>query len=309
MDKIIKYSVVIPVYNSEQSLIELVSRLYAVFTKVVKESFEIIFIDDYSPNSKTFQTLEMLSNKYEFVNVFQLTRNFGQGGATMAGLSVSKGVYIITMDDDLQQRPEDIPLLIKKQDHDVVIGRFIAKDLKSPIKGLGSKLKGKLDTKLLGLPIGLKSTSFKLINSEVAQNMLKLKTSRPFIIALILNVTQDIINVDVVHQASRRDKSNYSLVKSIKLFSNLIISNSSILLRIISLIGFILALLSFITGIILVIRKIVMPDISQGWTSIMVVSLFNLGLLLFSVGLVGEYLYRLEETTRNRPMFLLKRKV
>lgn len=303
------YSVVIPVYNSSESLFGIVDRIYHVFSSIVKDKFEIIFIDDNSPNVETQKSLKKLSKKFTFVNSYQLTKNFGQGGATMAGLSVSKGDWIITMDDDLQHNPEDIPLLLSMKEHDVVIAKFIKKQSNSLIKTLGSKIKGYSDNKLLGLERNIKSTAFKLIKSQVVKNMLAINTSRPFIIALILNVTSDIVNVEVVQSKRIEGESNYNLKKSFKLFSNLLISNSPIMLRLINLTGFVFSIISLLFGIILIINKILNPGISQGWTSIMVVSFLNLGILLFCLGIIGEYLYRIQEISNNKPAYIIKSKL
>jgi glycosyltransferase involved in cell wall biosynthesis len=306
--KEIIYSIVVPVYNSGKSLVELTQRIESTFTTIVKESFEIIFVDDCSPNPETWKTLKKLPDEYPFVKVYRHSKNFGQGGATICGMSQAVGKWVITMDDDLQQRPEDIPLLLEMKNHDVVIAKFYNKNV-SFIKGIGSSFKGFLDRKILGLQRGLSSTSFKLIKKKVANNMLEINTSRPFIIALILNVTSDIVNVNVPHHDRIYGESNYTLVKSIKLLSNLLISNSSILLRLMNIIGISISFLSLLFGLFLIGYKLLNPDILTGWTSLMIMLLFSLGVILFSLGILGEYIYRLEEGNKKLPRYIVKESI
>ena len=108
----IKYSIVIPVYNSTDSLVELHKRISKVFEETIRKSFEIIMVDDASPNEKTWTVLEQLQQQDQRVHVFQLMKNVGQHNAIMCGLNNASGDYIITMDDDLQHPPEEIPKLI-----------------------------------------------------------------------------------------------------------------------------------------------------------------------------------------------------
>ena len=146
-----KYSVVIPVYNTTHSLQELVARIEKVFRDEIKDSYEIIFIDDCSTNTDTWPTLVELKKTHPQVNVIQLMRNFGKAGAVFCGLNQASGKYTITMDDDLQHRPEDIVNLIANEQHDVVIGTFAQKK-HSWFKKISSSIVNWFDFKLLGKP-------------------------------------------------------------------------------------------------------------------------------------------------------------
>ena len=112
----INFSVVIPVYNSNRSLPELVKRLHAVFRDKLAETYEIILVDDGSPRPETWETLRSVATGDPLVRTFRLAKNFGQGCALLCGLDKARGKWIITMDDDLQHRPEDIPLLAAHRD-------------------------------------------------------------------------------------------------------------------------------------------------------------------------------------------------
>lgn len=298
------YAVVIPVYNSTESLVKLVERLRAVFEGELKESFEIVFVDDHSPEPKTWRILRELAEGDRRVRVFHLARNFGQGGALLCGMKQARGRWIITMDDDLQHFPEDIPLLAECRDHDVVIGSFPKKKC-SLFKKLTSRMKSRLDVKLLGMPKDLVSTPFKLMKKRVCDDMLAIRTPRPFMIALILRVTSDLVNVEVRHGSREYGKGNYSLRRSLSLMSGMLINNSSYLLRLMALFGFCLSGLSVLYGAFLVIQKLLKPEISHGWTSLMVVVLILSGFIIFCIGVLGEYVSRLIETSENRPKFIV----
>lgn len=302
------YSIVIPVYNSSRSLKELTNRINTVFFEQIHDSFEIIFVDDYSPKLETWETLEEIARDNSSIRAFRLSKNFGQGGALICGMDKARGEWVITMDDDLQHCPEDIPLLLIHKKHDVVIGCFPEKKC-GLLKKTASKIKSWLDMKLLDLPANLISTPFKLIKRRVVLDVLAISTPRPFMIALILAVTSDLVNVDVRHEARLYGKSNYTIRRSISLMSNMLFNNSSFLLRMMSIFGFTLACLSFTFGLFLIVKKLIYQTGLDGWTSLMVVILMSTGSIIFCLGVLGEYISRLIETSETRPVFLIKSKV
>ena len=119
--KDIRYSIVIPVYNSDESLTEIVARLDYVFLSLLHESFEVVLFDDCSPNPSSCITIQRFVAAHKNIIGIRLYRNFGKAGAQICGFEHASGEFIITMDDDLQHQPEDIPLLISMQHHDVVM--------------------------------------------------------------------------------------------------------------------------------------------------------------------------------------------
>jgi len=301
----IEYSVVIPVYNSSASLLDLARRLHIVFEDIMNESYEIIFVDDYSQRQETWKTLQSIARNYKTVRAFRLTRNFGQASAVLCGMAHARGRWIVTMDDDLQHRPEDIPLLAEKREHDVVIARFSEKNC-SYGKKLSSQIKGILDVYLLGKPKNIMASPFRILKRRVVESILSIHTPRPFLIAQILQVTSDLVNVDVDHQPRKYGTSNYNLRNSLSLLSNMLFNNSSFMLRVMSVIGFIIAALSFFYGGYLIIRWLLMNHSVPGWTSLMVVLLGATGIILFCLGLLGEYVSRLISTAERRPVYIVK---
>lgn len=302
-----KYSIVVPVYNTAQSLVELSERVKEVFTKEIQESYELIFVNDGSPNEKTWPALEQICQNDRSVRAVRLTRNFGQTPATLCGLSESRGEYIITMDDDLQHRPEDIPLLISEQSHEIVIGSFIQKK-HNIFKKVTSRIKQYFDRIVLGKPKGIRMTSFRLLSRCVVDGMLSMRTPHPFIPALMFYVSRDVVNVPVKHEQRKEGKTGYSLRKMIQLFSNLLINNSSLLLRFIGYFGVVISFFSFCLGTYFLFKKVYYEINIAGWTSVIVTLLFLGGIFLFALGVIGEYLIRIVQGIEHKPTYLILKK-
>lgn len=304
--KKIDYSIVVPVYRSKESLKILAKKVNELFSTLLDgKSYQLIFVNDSPFDKATCQVLDKLLKEYNCVKVIEFTKNFGQQSAVLCGVSNSDGEYIITMDDDMQHDPFDIPKLIEMQSHDIVIGRFKSKK-HSFFKRVTSSIKGYFDYLILGKPKHIKLTSFRLFNKIIAKNILKIGTSYPFIPALLFSVSNDIVNTEVAHYQREEGKSNYTLGKMIQLFTNLLINNSSLLLKYIGYLGLFLAFLSFVFAGMIVYQKIFFDISFQGWSSIMVSILFFGGMIMFTLGVIGEYLIRIIHTSENRPHYFVR---
>lgn len=302
----VMYSIVVPVYNSAESLKGIVDRVEEVFTQQVKEPYEIIFVDDGSPNPQTWQTLSELSTTRNHVKAIRLMRNFGQQASTICGLREAKGEHIFTLDDDLQHDPYDMPAFIEHKDHDIVIAQFRQKQ-HTLAKRFFSKFKSKFDEVILGKPKHIQLSPYRLINRVTIDGMLSLtKTPYPFIPAMMFYVTKDVVGVNVEHHARAEGSTGYNYFKMLKLFSNLLINNSSLLLRLIGNLGLIISFCSFLVAGIYVYRKLFLDINALGWTSLFVALLFIGGLLLFSVGIMGEYLIRIIQGIDQKPNYLIR---
>jgi glycosyltransferase involved in cell wall biosynthesis len=307
LDSQIKYSIIIPVFNSTDSIKELTSRLQKVFSESLKETYEIIFIDDSSINKETWTVLQNLSLSYKEVRAVQLMRNFGKQGAMMCGFQEANGKYIITMDDDLQHFPEDIPFLISKNEHDIVIGNFLKKN-----HGFGKRMLSDINSwfeeKLIGKPKNIRNTPFKMIKAEVIDQIKGIRTPYPYVPALLFFATKDIVMVDVNHGKRIYNDSGFTIGKMYKTFSSLLFNNSSFLLQVIATAGMSISLLSFLGGLFYLIKKITVGIAVPGWASLMIVTLFIGGLILFSIGVLGEYLIRIINGIENRPAYLVRKR-
>lgn len=298
-------SIVIPVYKSSRTLIELSERIDEVFMGLEDTDYELLYVNDSPFWEESNKSLELLARENPRVTAIQLTRNFGQQPATLCGIDHASGDYILTMDDDLQHAPEDIPKLLSEASHDAVIARFLVRK-HSAFKRVTSKLKGYFDEIILGKPRSITLTAFRLIKAPIAKYMLKRNTPYPFIPALLFEITDDVVNVQVDHHPRVDGASHYTLGKMVKLFSNLIVNNSSLLLRSVGYAGFVIAFIAFIYALIIAFRSLFLGYAVAGWPSTFSAILFFGGMTLLTLGIVGEYLVRIIATTEQRPTYYVR---
>lgn len=301
-------SVVIPCYNSDQSLRELVERVSSTFSECVKEPYEVLLIDDGSPSEVTWRIIRDLAQQFKEVRGIRLTRNFGKPGAAMCGYSHAAGDWTILMDDDLQHAPEDIPKLLDKREHDLVMGRF-GNRRHVFWQRWASNFKSWLEGKLIGKPRDVTLSPFHMIRRDILDAILNIRTPAPHVGALMMYLTRDVVMVDVQHHARKYGVTSYSFRARVRQFSNLVINNSSLLLSLVARIGFLLAVLSFVLVGYLSYRKLFLGGVVEGWTSLMVVTLFIGGLMLLALGIVGEYLLRIIKGIEYRPPFVVAQSI
>ena len=213
-------SVVVPVYNSENSL----EHFYVVLSKELNkicDDYEIIMVDDGSLDN-SYEQMEVLHNIDSRVKIIRLDGNFGQQNALMCGFHYSTGEYIVTLDDDLQHPPEEIHKLYKKIDegYDVVYGIPIIKQ-HSIYRKMGSKMTDYLFNKICLKPKNIKISSFRIIRKSIISEIIKDKTSFVYISAITFKNTNNISNVEVNHNIRKYGKSNYDFYKLLKLFIKL----------------------------------------------------------------------------------------
>lgn len=300
-------SIVIPVYDSAV-LEELADGIEEVFRGRPEDDYEIIFVDDHSPGPGVWPTLERLTRERKRVKAVQLTRNFGQQAATLCGLREARGEVVLTLDDDLQHDPRDIPRLLAHADRDIVIGQ-LGRKRHSLFKRSASRIKGLFDQILIGKPRDVQLSSFRLLGRTVVDGVLSIRTPNPFLPALMFHVSKDVVGVPVSHGARRGGRSGYTLRKLVRVFNNLLINNSSLVLRLVGSVGISCALVSFVLAALVVYKKLVHGVAVQGWASLFAALLLIGGLLLVSLGVVGEYLIRIIESSEGRPTYFVRRRL
>ncbi|MEQ9641550.1 MAG: glycosyltransferase family 2 protein [Alphaproteobacteria bacterium] len=299
-------SIVVPCYNSNESLIELVAALRSVCRDELQVDHEVVLVDDASPRRETWATIASLADDHAEVRGYQLTRNFGRHVALVCGYAQARGRWVVTMDDDLQHSPSDLPALYAKRAHDVVVGVFPRKQ-HSLVARFGSRLTNWLQSKLIGQPPGIYMSPYNLMRSEITSALVQVRPMRPYLPALVLHVTRDIEPVAITHHERRFGSAGYTLRRRLSQFSQLLINNSSLPLRLVALIGLFFSLFSFLYAVYLVIHRLQTETVPEGWTSLMVVTLMIGGLVLFSLGIVGEYLLRIVSGIEHRPTFVIRR--
>ncbi len=298
-------SVVVPVFNSEKSLAKFYARTSETLESVSTD-WEIIFVDDGSTDSSWNELLTLRKND-QSVKIIRLARNHGQQHATLCGIGYAQKDYIITIDDDLQCFPEDIPLFIAEltEGKDVVIGHILAKQ-HSLWRNICSNINGALAGKVIGKPQHLSLSSYRGFSKKIAQKLIKYKGAHPHIAALLLKLTppSGICNVRVRH-APRSDgkASTYSLVKLTRAFSYLLINHSLLPLRFMIGWGVTISILSVAFAIWVLVRALMLDAAASGWASLAVLISFLAGNILLSLGIVGEYLGRLVEESSNISQF------
>jgi dolichol-phosphate mannosyltransferase/undecaprenyl-phosphate 4-deoxy-4-formamido-L-arabinose transferase len=300
-------SLVVPVYESAV-IEELVERAEAVLTRCTEGAHEIILVEDGSSTPDLWPTLARLARERSAVKAVQLSRNFGQQAATLCGLAEARGDLVVTIDDDLQHAPEDIPLLLAHAAHDIVIAQWVGRRHHA-LRRLASCVKGFFDRLLIGKPRGIQLSSFRLLSRAVVDGVLAIRTPNPFLPGLMLHVSKDVVGVPVTHHPRRAGKSGYTIRSLNRVFSNLLINNSSPLLRLVGYAGILLSLVSFALAAQVVFRRLVHGVAVLGWASLFAAVLCIGGALLFSVGVVGEYLIRILDSSERRPCYFVRRRV
>lgn len=304
------YSVVVPVYNSQPTLHELYSRVKAVFDDTLKLDFELILVDDGSKDH-SYETMEELHELDPRVKIIQQAKNFGQHPALLCGFHYVQGDFVITMDDDLQHPPEEIPKLIKvmneRDDVDVIIAKYEGRK-HNIIRRMGTWLSVYATSKMLGKPRDLEITSFRLIRRFIVDAIIKMDVHLPQIGNLLVQTSNRIINVPVKHDARKYGKSGYSFTRLVKDLFYDITTNSAFPLILVRNIGIISFACSVLLGIYFLIRYFLYGMSVEGWTSLMLIMLASNGLILFSIGIIGEYLMHILDEAKKMPNYIERRK-
>jgi len=300
------YSIVIPVYNSESIITDTINELLLVIN-CNNINAEIVLVNDGGTDG-SWKIIKMLAFQYHIVKAIKLVKNYGQHSALLCGFKHSRGDFIITMDDDLQNPPTEIIKLIKKVhqgNYDVVFGEFRAKK-HSLYRKVGSKLIGYLNHKIFNKPKDLVLSNFRIINKRVVDRIITYKTAYPYIPGLILLFASSSGNVLVEHHQRLVGRSNYSMKKIISLVSRLLINYSSYPLRLLSTIGLIVSLTSFFIGVYYLGRNLLYGTNVQGWTTLVVLTSFLGGFIIALLGIMGEYLSRILDQMSTDKSYYIK---
>ena len=300
-------SFVIPVYNSEKTISEVVHRICSTMKAFSSPcDFEIILINDGSRDS-AFEKCCQLGREIPNVRPYSLSKNFGQSNAIMAGFNMVRGDYVVCLDDDLQTIPEEFPKLYRKllEGYDVVFGYYEHKQ-HSAFRNFGTWLNGRMQQFILKKPVGLHTSTYFIVRRYVVDNMIQYNKPFPYVEGLLLLMTGSIASIPIDHAKRRYGKSGYSFSKLVDLWFNGFTNFSVRPLRVVSLLGGIFSVCAFIMMIIFLISKLLNVNEPTGWTSTIVVVLFIGGVQLLSLGLLGEYIGRIYLSVNQTPQFVLR---
>jgi glycosyltransferase involved in cell wall biosynthesis len=293
-------SIVIPIYNSRESLPELHRQIAEALQGV---AFDLILVNDGSSDD-SWSVVRNLCKANPNVIGINLRRNSGQDNAIMAGLSHAEGDYIVIMDDDLQHSPRDIKKLYEtcRQGYDVCFAHFQKKKQRF-WKNLGSWLNGKIAVVLLRKPPHIYMSPFQIIRKDVVKEILNYKGPYPYIQGLVFQITDNVTQIPVEHHERPSGKGHFDLIRSASVFIKHVTSFSVVPLRVSSVIGFTVALLGFCLSIYYFVSYFILRNVVEGWTTLILTILVLGGLILMSIGLIGEYLGRLYLSMNDKPQY------
>jgi undecaprenyl-phosphate 4-deoxy-4-formamido-L-arabinose transferase len=305
MDCICSLSIVIPVYNSADTIASLVEQLADL---LIEGGHELILVNDGSKDN-TAAICESIVPKATFpVKFINLSRNFGEHNAVMAGLRFARGEYVITMDDDLQNPPSEVLRLFNyaRQQNQDVIYTYYQQKKHSTWRNFGSWLTNQVADILLDKPKNLYLCSFRCMSAFLVQEICKYEGPFPYVDGLILQVTQSIGKLQVAHAARQQGQSSYNLRRLVHLWLNMFLNFSILPLRISTAAGLLFSGVGFLGTLYVVVDHYLEGTPTHGWSSLMFTILLFSGVQLLTLGIAGEYLGRLYLTSNKRPQFIVR---
>ncbi len=299
-------SVVIPVYNEEESLAGLFARLYPAMDALGR-SYECVFVDDGSTDRTAALLREQFEKRPEHSRVVLLQSNFGQHAAILAGFSASRGERIITLDADLQNPPEEIGNLLLKMDEGYdYVGTIRRKRQDVAWRKLASRMMNRLRERITRVRMTDQGCMLRAYSRHVIDAINNTSEINTFIPALAYLYALKPVEIEVEHNERAAGQSKYSLYKLIRLNFDLVTGFSVMPLQAFSVIGFILTILSGILVVYMVVQRIFEGPQVQGVFTLFAIVFFLIGIMLFGIGLLGEYVGRIYQEVQRRPRYLIR---
>lgn len=302
-----KVSVVVPVYNEEANLPALLPRLLPVL-RGLGRPHQVVFVDDGS-RDRSLEILKAAQKEHpDAVTVVELVRNAGQHMAIMAAFTATDGEYVVTLDADLQNPPEEIPKLLEKMDagYDVV-GTVRARRQDSVFRRVASRLVNRTTALLTGMKLNDYGCMLRGYHRDVVDVMMASDESSTFIPALAQQYARRPVEIDVAHEERRAGESKYSLYKLVRLNFDLMTGFSVVPLQLFTLFGFVTAVSGFFFGIYLLVRRLMVGAEVEGVFTLFALAFVVMGALMAGIGIVGEYVGRIYQQVRGRPRFLIRK--
>lgn len=297
-----QYSIIIPVYNGEQTVEKLYDRIKQFFAD--KYNYEVIFVYDCGKDNSWEALLRIKKQNPQNVKLIRLSRNYGQHNALICGFEYAKGDFIVTMDEDLQHAPEDIQKLIDKQkemDYDVVYGKYEIRNHSGFRNAGSSMLKRIID---VGIPdIHPDYSAFRLIKAGIAKSCITMRNSYTFLDGYISWITTNCSSCIVSHSERQGGVSAYNFSKLINHTINIFVTFSNLPIRFLTKLSFFVLFLMTLYSTYIIVRKLVFNDLAMGYPSLVIIVGFGVGLIMLALGIIGEYIYRINLKTTQRPNY------
>ena len=301
--QLVDLSVLIPVYNEEDVLSLLFERLYPVLDALGR-SYEVLFVNDGSSDNSAAILSQQFTQRPDVTRVILLSSNAGQHAALTAGFQHILGESVITLDADLQNPPEEIPAIIAEMDKGFdYVGSIRASRSDKAWRHLASRMMNSLREKITNIHMTDQGCMLRGYSRDIALEIADSNEPRTFIPALAYLYAARPTEITVAHEERAAGESKYSLVKLIQLNFDLITSFSSVPLQLISFTGIVVSMLSLLFVLYLAFRRIFYGPEVEGVFTLFGITIFLMGLLLFSVGMVGEYIGRINGLVRRRKRF------
>ena len=301
-----KLSVVIPVYNEEAGLAELFARLYPALDKLGC-TFEIVFVNDGSVDRSTALLREQFQLRPDVTRVVLFNGNYGQHMAIMAGFERCRGERIVTLDADLQNPPEEIGNLMTAMDRGFdYVGSIRRKRQDLAWRRWASKAMNRTRERLTHIKMTDQGCMLRAYSRDIINAINKSREVSTYIPALAYSFSHNPTEIEVEHEERSAGESKYSLYKLIRLNFDLVTGFSTVPLQIFSLIGITISLLSIAFVIYLGIRRLIVGPEAEGLFTLFGIAFFLIGVTLFGIGLLGEYVGRIYQQVRERPRYLIQ---
>ena len=299
-------SVIIPVYNEEEGLQALFDRVYPALD-ALHLSYELIFINDGSRDRSPALLRQQFERRPEVTRVILLNGNYGQHMAIMAGFEQSRGERIVTLDADLQNPPEEIGKLLQAMDagHDYV-GTIRMQRQDSTWRRWASRLMNRLRERMTRIHMTDQGCMLRAYDRRIIRAISSCREVNTFIPALAYTFSANPVEIQVKHEERAAGDSKYSMYSLVRLNFDLITGFSVVPLQTFSLLGMILSVLSGLFVVYLFLRRWMLGPEAEGVFTLFAITFFLISILLFGIGLLGEYVGRIYQQVRDRPRFLIQ---
>jgi undecaprenyl-phosphate 4-deoxy-4-formamido-L-arabinose transferase len=299
-------SVVIPVYNEEAVLPALFARLYPALDALGR-SYEVIFINDGSSDRSAALLREQFEKRPDATRVILFNGNFGQHLAIMAGFEASRGERVVTLDADLQNPPEEIGKLLARMDEGYdYVGAVRAERHDTAFRRHASRLMNALRERTTRIKMTDQGCMLRAYSRAIVDTINTCREINTFIPALAYTFAQRPTEVEVVHEERAAGESKYSFYKLVRLNFDLVTGFTTLPLQLFSLSGIVISLLSIGFVLFLAIRRLVVGPEAEGVFTLFGIAFFLIGVTLFGIGLLGEYIGRIYEQVRQRPRYVIQ---
>jgi len=303
--KSMEISIVVPLYNEEKNIRLMHDRLVSSILKITS-NFEIIYVNDGS-NDNSFLELLKLSNEDERVKYINFSRNFGHQIAVTAGLDYSKGAAVVIIDGDLQDPPEVIPEMysLYKEGFEVVYGQRLIRKGESFLKKITAKYFYRILKKITNINIPVDTGDFRLIDRKIVNDLKNMPEQNKFLRGQIAWLGYRQTSIFFERDERKFGETGYPFSKMLKFALDGITGFSDVPLQFVTKTGIFISFISFLVILYAIFSHFILERTITGWTSLIISSMFIGGVQLISVGIIGEYISRINKNVQNRPLYIV----